>query len=117
MRKRRYSSAANSVSGATRSGRHSFVLAPALKPIGSAPLSRFRKVTHQPATRYFEHIPLAQFRTRSSIMGSQIVNKLLPRLDMICKDRRERRRVLFSIGKNGAIIKPRVFTLKSLVRC
>lgn len=132
MRKRRfynrYSSVVNSESGATRSGRHSFVAFKRL--IGSAPLSRFRQVTHLPSLRLSSVFASPKRITRVSSQSGVHSYEIQKRLNIlnslteqpidttkICKERKERREVLFAKNKQGGNHKKPTYTYKSLVRC
>lgn len=74
---------------------------------GSVPLTRFRQVTHSPKTG------------RVSSQGGPRLGVKFTESDMekICKDRKERREVMFAKGVSGGPHRPPTYTFKSLVRC
>lgn len=137
MKKRsyaRYSSAANSVSGVPAA----FSRARALlrQQLGSAALSRFRQLTHQPTRGFLSLKGKARVSSRSGALSldTPLKNLKISRnthslgverlrqptpleITKICKERKERREVIFAKGKEGGNHKPPTYTFKSLVRC
>lgn len=112
---RRYSSVTNSVSGVpTALSRARALLR---QQLGSAALSRFRQLTHQP-TRGLLSFP--RKARDSSQSGALSLKNLQARIQTpldICRQRKQRREVLFAKGKQGGNHKPPTYTFKSLVRC
>lgn len=101
---------------------------------GSVPLTRFRQVTHSPKIGRVSSQSGPHF---SSIWHTKIfhqnlkyldpkgvdrIRKALPTLsksdiEKICKDRKERREVMFAKGVSGGPHRPPTYNFKSLVRC
>lgn len=100
---------------------------------GSVPLTRFRQVTHSPkigrdssqSGPHFSrvwHPSLHQNLKYLDAKGVDRIRKTLPTLtkadiEKICKDRKERREVMFAKGVSGGSHRPPTYNFKSLVRC
>lgn len=131
MKKRMRSSSAisRSVSRAMPSAlRNSFSIG-----LRSVPLTRFRQVTHSPKTgrvssqsgpRFSRmwHTNLHQNLKYLDAKGVERLRQSLPSLtrsdmEKICKERKERRQVMFAKGVSGGPHRPPTYNFKSLVRC
>lgn len=102
--------------------------------VGSVPLTRFRQVTHSPkigrvSSQGGPHLGVKKhpFLNLNNLkyMDAKGVDRLrqtLPTIteadmEKICKDRKERREVMFAKGVSGGPHRPPTYTFKSLVRC
>lgn len=102
--------------------------------LGSVLLTRFRQVTHSPKTgrdssqsgprfsRIWHTKPLHQNLRYLDAKGVERIRQSLPSLtrsdiEKICKDRKERREVMFAKGISGGPHRPPTYNFKSLVRC
>lgn len=101
---------------------------------GSVPLTRFRQLTHSPKTGRVSSQSGPRFGVKTSpflnlnnlkhmdAKGVERLRQSLPTLteadmEKICKDRKERREVMFAKGVSGGPHRPPTYTYKSLVRC
>lgn len=100
---------------------------------GSVHLTRFRQLTHSPKTgrvssqsgpRFSRiwHPNLHQNLKYLDAKGVERIRKSLPALtrsdmEKICKERKERRQVMFAKGVSGGPHRPPTYNFKSLVRC
>lgn len=101
---------------------------------GSVPLTRFRQVTHSPKTGRVSSQggPRLGVKTNPYLnlhnlkymdpKGVERLRQSLPSLteadmEKICKERKERREVMFAKGVSGGSHRPPTYTFKSLVRC
>lgn len=100
---------------------------------GSVHLTRFRQVTHLPKTgrvssqsgpRFSRmwHTNLHQNLKYLDAKGVDRIRQTLPSLtrsdmEKICKERKERRQVMFAKGVSGGPHRPPTYNFKSLVRC
>ena len=101
---------------------------------GSVPLTRFRQVTHFPKigrassqsgphfSRIWHTKLLHQNLKYLDPKGVDRIRQALPSLtkadmEKICKDRKERREVMFAKGISGGPHRPPTYNFKSLVRC
>lgn len=110
MRKRRFS---ESASLAMRNHRR-------LAPLSEGSLlSPFRQLTHTRQTRVFHpSTPISgDKKLARGLIPTARQSVLNFSLENICRARKQRRRVLFAIGKSGGNHKPPVYKLSSLVRC
>ena len=80
---------------------------------GSVPLTRFRQVTHSPKIGRVSSQSGPHF---SRIWHTKLLHQNLD-MEKICKDRKERREVMFAKGVSGGPHRPPTYSLKSLVRC
>lgn len=100
---------------------------------GSVPLTRFRQLTHSPkigrvssqSGPHFSRIWPKIFHQNLKYLDAKGVDRIrqtLPSLtrsdiEKICKDRKERREVMFAKGVSGGPHRPPTYNFKSLVRC
>ena len=97
-------------------------------------MTRFRQVTHSPKTGRVSSQggPRLGVKTNPYLnlqnlkymdpKGVERLRQSLPSLteadmEKICKDRKERREVMFAKGVSGGSHRPPTYTFKSLVRC
>ena len=142
MRKRMHSSSAisRSYSGAMvkplrNSQRRLFmsIFRSRIVDLGSVPLTRFRQLTHShkigrdssqsgPHFSRVWHTKLHQNLRYLDAKGVERLRQSLPALtkadmEKICKERKERREVMFAKGVSGGHHRPPTYNFKSLVRC
>ena len=100
---------------------------------GSVPLTRFRQLTHshkigrdssQSGSHFSRvwHNKLHQNLKYLDAKGVERLRQSLPTLtkadmEKICKERKERREVMFAKGVSGGHHRPPTYNFKSLVRC
>lgn len=86
-------------------------------------LSLFRQLTHHPDLRAFHDSRILRQREATYGVGSPFLGflKLANQADIVhrkvCQSRKERRRVLFALGKTGGNHKAPRYTELSKVRC
>lgn len=101
--------------------------------LGSVPLTRFRQLTHShkigrdssqsgPHFSRVWHTKLHQNLRYLDAKGVERLRQSLPALtkadmEKICKERKERREVMFAKGVSGGHHRPPTYNFKSLVRC
>lgn len=86
-------------------------------------LSLFRSLTHSPELRDFHTKRILQREATKGVEAGPFLGFLraIQQLDdfpqKVCRARKERRQVLFALGKQGGNHKPPRYTINSKVRC